>query len=67
MKKKTTTKKEKPKQVVEIHIYVHQTPNWAGTAYPNLPTLQCTCGRTNTTCPIHGNAGGGYIITCSAN
>ena len=61
MKKKTS--KEKKNQVIEIHIYVHQTnPNGAGTGGGVYIQPRCTCndhrpyGGTSAPCPIHGGS-----------
>jgi len=51
---KKQIKKEK-KQIVEIHIYIHQDgslSSGSGTSY----AFQCTCGKIGTTsvpCPVH--------------
>lgn len=36
MKKKTKPKKEN-KQIVEVHIYIHQTPNYTPPSTPQYP------------------------------
>ncbi len=61
MKKKTTKKENK--QIVEIHVYVHQ--NGFSTPRLGLGGIQCTCGKgISAICPIHTLGG---TITLSKN
>lgn len=59
MKKKTTKKiKKENKQVIEIHIYVHQnsTGIWTTPNYPHNPNITPGTGNPITNPP--------YVVTC---
>lgn len=60
-KKKTKGVKKEKKQIVEIHIYVHQSnPNGVGGGN-STQFNQCTCdiykgsGTASSSCPVHPN------------
>lgn len=67
MKKKT--KKKENKQVIEIHIYVHQN-NLNGAAGTGIYYTSCTCGTykgglTSAPCPVHP-LNPPYVVTCQS-